>query len=115
VLGLKEATVKTRVHRARLKLRQAITSGARSSALAADHPRGVCLDLLRAKQEALDRGAPFPYSEQALCDRCRSLLATLDLGFDACHLLGRTALPDRLRALLDAEIRCGPKAGPPPA
>lgn len=110
VLGLKEATVKTRVHRARLRLRQALAAGARARPLAADHPRTVCLDLLRAKQEALDRGTPFPYSEAALCDRCRSLLATLDLGHESCRLLGRSSLPERLRALLDAEL-----AGPRPA
>lgn len=110
VLGLKEATVKTRVHRARLRLRQALVAGARGRPLAADHPRTVCLDLLRAKQEALDRGAPFPFSEQALCDRCQSLLASLDLGRDSCRLLGKATLPDRLRTLLDAELASGARA-----
>lgn len=104
VLGLKEATVKTRVHRARLRLRQAIAAGARARPLAADHPRSVCLDLLRAKQEALDRGAPFPFSGEALCARCRSLLATLDLGRESCRWLGRTELPARLRDLVTAGL-----------
>jgi RNA polymerase sigma-70 factor (ECF subfamily) len=104
VLGLKEATVKTRVHRARLKLRRAIADTLpRGPASPPDHPRRVCLDLLRAKQEALDRGVAFPYSEAALCARCRSLFATLDLGREACRALGRGELPAPVRRALERE------------
>jgi RNA polymerase sigma-70 factor (ECF subfamily) len=104
VLGLKEATVKTRVHRARLKLRKAIAAALPGRpAEPPDHPRRVCLDLLRAKQEALDRGVPFPYSDAALCSRCRALFATLDLGQEACRALGRGEPPAGVRQAIRRE------------
>jgi RNA polymerase sigma-70 factor (ECF subfamily) len=99
VLGVKEATVKTRIHRARLKLREALARGLpQRPAPAAEHARRVCLDLLRAKLEALDRRAPFPYSDAALCARCRAILSTLDLAAGACGALDERALPAALRA-----------------
>ena len=81
ILGLKEATVKTRVHRARLRLRKHLAEQLpRRKAAAPSHSRQICLDLLRSKQEALDRGVAFPLGEQELCSRCASLFATLDSG-----------------------------------
>ena len=98
VLGLKEATVKTRVHRARLFLRKEMAAGLpHREAGEPDHPKQVCLDLLKAKQEALDRGVDFPLADEQLCDRCRSLFSTLDLTFDLCQELARGPLPERLR------------------
>lgn len=103
VLGLKEATVKTRIHRARLALRRALVSRLPSRlAPPPDHDRQVCLDLLAAKQEALDRHVPFRFSGDELCARCRALFQTLDLGRDVCVSLGRAELPDSLRALIRA-------------
>ena len=56
VLRLKPATVKTRVHRARLMLRRTIAQTLRrKDAAPPNHAMQVCLDLLAAKQEALDR------------------------------------------------------------
>lgn len=101
VLGLKEATVKTRVHRARLALRRELArSLPRRPAPPPDHSRQVCLDLLYAKQEALDRGVELPVSAGELCDRCRALFATLDLGQDVCRAIGQGEIPPRLRDLL---------------
>jgi RNA polymerase sigma-70 factor (ECF subfamily) len=101
VLGLKDATVKTRIHRARLALRRAVVSRLPSRpAGPPDHDRAVCLDLLAAKQEALDRHAPFPFSSQALCARCRSLFATLDLGREICATVSGGELPESLAALI---------------
>ncbi len=98
VLGLKEATVKTRVHRARLYLRKQIARKLpHKQAGEADHSRQVCLDLLKAKQEALDRGVDFPYADQELCDRCRSLFSTLDLTFNICGAIAGGRLPRQLR------------------
>jgi RNA polymerase sigma-70 factor (ECF subfamily) len=106
ILGLKPATVKTRVHRGRLQLRRVLLERLPTRlAPPADHDRQVCLDLLQAKQEALDRRAPFPYSSDELCARCRSVFSTLDLGQDTCLNLGRGALPARLRALIGARFR----------
>lgn len=101
ILGLKEATVKTRVHRARLKLRQALEQSLPRVPLPEpDHARSVCLDLLHAKQEAMDRGAPFPFSNEELCVRCRALFDSLDLAQEACHRLGSDSLPVEIRALI---------------
>ncbi len=104
VLGLREATVKTRIHRGRLALRRELVERVqdlpRRSAPPPDHDRRVCLDLLQAKQEALDRGVPFPLAAGELCARCRSLFSTLDLAQDACHAIGRGELPPKVRDLL---------------
>ncbi len=104
VLGLKPATVKTRVHRARLKLRKALDQGLPQREAARTEPAEVCLSMLEAKQEALDRGVPFPYSERALCERCRAVFATLDLGREACSALGRGSLPPALRERLRGQL-----------
>lgn len=93
VLGLKENTVKTRVHRARLKLRRAIEEKLPKKQVEAIEPTEICLSMLQAKQEALDRNVEFPYPDDALCERCSSIFAALDLGHDACQEIGRTAPP----------------------
>lgn len=101
ILGLKEATVKTRLHRARLQLRSALDPLLpRRPAPPPDHPRSVCLDLLRAKQEALDRGVPYPVAPSELCTRCRALFATLDLTHEACQRLGQGRLPEPIQRML---------------
>lgn len=98
ILGLKPATVKTRVHRGRLLLRKALAETLPNvDAPPPDHPRRMCLDLLHAKQEALDRGVPFNVPESELCRRCQALFATLDLSREICHDLGRGELPPVLR------------------
>lgn len=108
ILGIKEATAKTRVHRARLLLRKEIARGLPShEAEAAPHPRSVCLDLLAAKQEAMDRGAPFPVSPELLCERCEALFRTLDLAHEACRDLGSDRLPPKVRRLVLDRIDSG--------
>ncbi len=108
VLGLKEATVKTRLHRARLKLRQVLAAGLpQRPAPPATHSRRVCLDLLHAKLEAMDRRVPFAYSDAALCARCRSLLGTLDLAGAACLTLSREQLTPELRRRILAAVAAG--------
>lgn len=108
VLGVKPATVKTRVHRARLKLRQAVDATLPQKSVPPAPPMAeaqVCLSMLEAKQRALDREVDFPYADSALCERCRGVFAALDLGQEACRAVGRGAMPptlrDRLRALLE--------------
>jgi RNA polymerase sigma-70 factor (ECF subfamily) len=106
VLGLKEATVKTRIHRARLALRKALADGLpERPAAAPSHERRVCLDLLRAKQEAMDRGEHLPVANAELCDRCRSLFETLDLARDACVSLGEGELPPPVRQVVMADLQ----------
>jgi len=101
VLGLKEATVKTRLHRGRLKLRAVLAAGLpQRAAPALSHDRSICLTLLRAKLEALDRRAPFPFSDQALCERCQALFGTLELAGESCAALRSGDLPPALRGRL---------------
>jgi RNA polymerase sigma-70 factor (ECF subfamily) len=98
ILGLRGATVRTRVHRARLLLRRAAASALpRRPGAAPAYSRRVCLDLLRAKQEALDRGVPFPLGNEVVCERCNAVFASLDLAVDACRELSRGDLPAALR------------------
>jgi RNA polymerase sigma-70 factor (ECF subfamily) len=105
VLGLKEATVKTRIHRARLALRKALAEGLpERPAAAPSHERRVCLDLLRAKQEAMDRGAHLPVADAELCERCRALFETLDLARDACVALGQGELPAPVQRVVLADL-----------
>ncbi len=98
ILGIKPATVKTRLHRARMKLRSAIEEHIpRRPAQPAAYSQQVCLDLLKAKQEALDRGVAFP-DDEIICERCREVFASLDLAHDLCTRLGADNLP---KALVD--------------
>jgi len=105
ILGLKQATVKTRVHRGRLLLRRELTRILpRSEAPAQDHARQMCLDLLKAKQDALDRGVPFCIPHEELCLRCRAMFATLDLTQEVCESIGRGTMPTALRQILSDEF-----------
>jgi len=124
ILGIKEATVKTRVHRGRLALRKAMldelpigregrpgrssrsdqAQGAARPAEHAKHPRSVCLELLRGKQEALDRGVEFPVAHELLCERCEALFSSLDLARDLCRDVDGGALPSKVRELILSSI-----------
>jgi len=102
--GLKEATVKTRVHRARLRLRQALERVLPQEELPpAAYPRQVCLDLLRLKQDALDRGeSSTPELDEMVCNRCHAVFSSLDLATNLCQEMGSGSLPEELqRAILD--------------
>lgn len=103
ILGLKPATVKTRVHRARLRIRAALeTALPRRPAAPSLYSRRVCFDLLEAEQDAIDRGVPFDH--EIVCERCRSVFATLRLGRELCADLGDTTLPAILRRRILAEV-----------
>lgn len=105
ILGLKIPTVKTRIHRGRLMLRAALLEGAKRRRLPPPvYERSMCMDLLRAKMEALDHGVPFPVQSELVCERCRNVFASLDLSYDACrHAANDADLPSEIRTLvLDA-------------
>jgi len=105
VLGLKPATVKTRLHRARLLIREELTKPLPHRPARETHDsEGACLDLLWAKQEALDRGVEFPIPAENLCERCRSVFATLDMAGDVCHALGDAKLPEHARRALEERV-----------
>jgi RNA polymerase sigma-70 factor (ECF subfamily) len=110
ILGLKPATVKTRLHRARLLLAKELTRGLpRRGDPGHDHSRRACLDLLEAKQTALDRGVAFRVPRGELCARCRSVFASLDLAQEACLSLERDELPDAVRRKLLESTRSAPR------
>ena len=106
VLGLEEGTVRSRVHRARLRLRDAVDGAIPRGTRPAPPPaydEQTCLDLLHAKQAALDRGVPF--ESAVICDRCRSVFASLDLAQDVCRDLADEPLPEPVRRRLEERIR----------
>jgi RNA polymerase sigma-70 factor (ECF subfamily) len=106
ILGIKEATVKTRVHRARLALRAALAESiGEPRAARPDHSRQICLDLLRAKMDALDRAAPFPVAREDLCSRCRAFVDSLDLTVELCRWVDEGELPEALRKKLEEQFQ----------
>lgn len=105
VLGLKPETVKTRVHRARLLLRGAMMKRVPTrSAPDPAYDKRVCLDLLKAKLEAMDRGRGFPIGQSVVCDRCRSVFAELDLAQNACAMMETGAIPAAVRGRIERAI-----------
>ncbi|HPF38470.1 MAG TPA: RNA polymerase sigma factor [Phycisphaerae bacterium] len=108
ILDIPVATVRSRVHRARLKLRAALDEAIPRGAGVAPPPayaEQTCLDLLDAKQDALDRGVPF--DNAIICDRCRSVFASLDLTQEICRAMTGGGLPDDLRRRLRTRLREG--------
>lgn len=114
VLSIPENTVKTRVHRARLKLRKAVEEGLPrrpAAGLSASKDRNTCMAMLQAKQEALDRGVELAIPGEEVCERCRSLFATLDLSKEVCGAIREGAMPvevrERLRSGLAEAVEAG--------
>jgi RNA polymerase sigma-70 factor (ECF subfamily) len=98
LLGLRPATVKTRVHRARLLLRAALDKALpKVTPPPVLYEKRVCMDLLAAKQAALDRGDSFPLDE-VVCERCRVVFGGLDAARDLCRELSAGKLPVSVRA-----------------
>ena len=105
ILNLKEATVKTRVHRGRLMLRKILAQKLpKRAAPPHAHEKRACLDLLHAKQQALDHGVDFPMPPNELCEHCRALFATLDLAHEVCMHMRHAELPEAVRAMLLEEF-----------
>lgn len=107
-MHIKPETVKTRVHRARLLLRKAIVDRRRvptRPAKAPTYEKQVCLDLLKAKLDAMDKGRGFPIGQGIVCERCRSVFAELDLAQSTCARLAEGKLPERVRAAILRAIR----------
>jgi len=106
---LAENTVKTRLHRARLALRKAMTAKAAAvDAPAPIYEKQVCLDLLKAKMDAMDRGgvsAGFKVPQADVCARCRAVFRELDIVQDACTHMGEGSMPARLRGAILKAIR----------
>jgi hypothetical protein len=105
-LNIKPETVKTRVHRARLLLRKAIVERRgipKRAAKAPTYEKQVCLDLLKAKLDAMDHGRGFPIGQAIVCERCQAVFAELDLAQNTCARLADGEMPARVRkAILKA-------------
>lgn len=87
VLQIPEATVKTRLHRARHKLRQALEDNLPLREVPAyDLDKTVCLDLLQAKQTSLDLGLGFDFPPGIFCQRCSEVFRTMDLTQEFCSI-----------------------------
>lgn len=105
-LGIRAATVKTRLHRARLRIRKALEDALpRKEVPPAIYSKQVCMDLLQAKQDTLDRGAPFEFPDRVVCERCSELFATMDLTQEICRDIAQGELPDTVRQELLARLR----------
>ncbi len=97
-LDIRPETIKTRVHRARLLLRKAMLKDVPGRpATEPAYDKQVCLDLLKAKLGAMDKGRGFPIGRDVLCERCRSVFAELDLVQSACATLAADEMPTALR------------------
>jgi RNA polymerase sigma-70 factor (ECF subfamily) len=106
IMDIPEATVKTRLYRARLRLRQALEQALPTRDVPAPvYSQQVCLDLLQAKQESLDREVAFEFPPDIVCERCSQLFATMDLAQDVCHDIGKGSMPGALRAQLMASFQ----------
>lgn len=103
ILEIQTATAKTRVHRGRIHLRRALEEeGVFAPLPRSDVPRQVCLDLLKAKLDAMDRGVDFPLPHGEICDRCFALFRSMDVTHEACASLRDGIMPDTLRERLRA-------------
>jgi len=94
ITGMNEATVRVRVHRARLALRKAIERGLPLPSETGEYESSVCRDLLDAKQEAMDRGVDFEIPPGVLTGRCQAVFDSLDLTQGMCQALGADDLPE---------------------
>ena len=108
ILGVKPATIKTRLHRARLQLRAVLLSEVpRRPAENSPYSDRVCLDLLEIKMEAMDRGVDFPVPDIELAERCQALHETLDMTRDVCQSIGQEDLPEDVRDTLLRACQAG--------
>lgn len=105
ILDIKPATVKTRLHRARLRIRHALEAALPQREVPQPiFSKRICLDLLNAKQETLDQGEPFEFPDQVVCDRCEELFATMDLGQSICREIAGGEMPCKLREEVLAHV-----------
>ncbi len=105
ILGIKEATVKTRVHRARLHMAKELKKRMPKKKTAPpDFELQVCFAVFWAKMQALDTGRPFTMPDDHVCHRCASMFASMDLSIAACRDLHEGGVPEPLRRLVLAQF-----------
>ena len=97
ILEIPEATVKTRLHRARLKLRQILEESLPKREVPAYNlDKAICLDLLQAKQTSLDLGLTFEFPPGVFCERCSEVFRTMDLTQQFCSIAPGEEWPEEL-------------------
>jgi RNA polymerase sigma-70 factor (ECF subfamily) len=103
ILGIKEATVKTRVYRARLHLAKRLKERMpKEKSGPPDFELRVCFAMFWAKMDALDHGRPYELPHDHMCARCQSMFSSLDISLDICRDLTKGEIPPKLRqAILD--------------
>jgi RNA polymerase sigma-70 factor (ECF subfamily) len=112
-LDMPEGTVKTRVHRARLLLRNEMANALPARDMPPlQYERQVCLDLLRAKLEAMDRHQAFPVGGEVVCERCRAIFESIDLAGDLCRAMIADDLPADIRSRVLATVLAASPANP---
>lgn len=105
VMEINVGTVKSRLYRARLRVRRALEDVLpREKVPQAIFSRQICMDLLQAKQESLDLGTQFKFPDQVICERCAELFATMDLGMEIYQEIAAGELPRALHAELLAKL-----------
>jgi len=102
-LAIERRSSRSRSNSSRSTPSHAASSDASRDAPPPAYEKQVCLDLLAAKQEALDRRAPFPMPPD-FCGRCRAVFASMDLVADTCNELGDGDLPPAVRDALAKRI-----------
>lgn len=113
VLGIKAATVKTRLHRARLMIRHRLQQHLPTKeAPPPAYEKQVCIDLLLAKQEAMDNGVEFPLSSDDFCQRCAAIFSSMDLAAAVCQQMAAAQLPAHIETALRDRIGEGSRAAP---
>lgn len=109
VLDAPVATVKTRVHRARLKVAAALASHTGALHRVGETADRECADLLSVRQGALDRGAPFPLPDAVVCDRCRATFEALDGARTVCATLASEPVDARILERIRDRLKIEPR------
>ena len=98
IMEVELGTVKSRIHRSRLRLRKIIDlklPRMEKEPPPVQYPIQVCIDLLDAKQAAIDNNVPF--TSDVICLRCQSVFDSLDVAYDICSLLAEDYIPEGLQ------------------
>jgi RNA polymerase sigma-70 factor (ECF subfamily) len=105
ILGIKEATVKTRVYRARLHLAKQLKARMpKKHTGPPDFELQVCFAMFWAKMDALDNGREFEMPHDHVCTRCQSMFSSLDISLDVCKDLTKGEIPPKIRRAVLAEF-----------
>ncbi len=105
MLGIKEATVKTRVYRGRLHLAKQLKKSLPKKKIGPpDFTVHVCMVMFKAKMDALDEGRPFKLPEDHDCHRCRSMFDSLDISLTLCRDEIEGSLPESVRDVILREF-----------